>query len=97
MDWTLATHRTGAPRVRGDLRPARRNAGHLGDGLRRVGLLVGPEALGSLELSSHGEPVKLLAEATLTVVLFADASRIDLRALRREIACPRGCSGSGCR
>ena len=60
-----------------------------------VGLLVGPEALGLLELSSHGEPVKLLAEATLTVVLFADASRIDLRALRRRSLSPRGCSGSG--
>ena len=60
-----------------------------------VGLLVGPEALGLLELSSHGEPVKLLAEATLTVVLFADASRIDLRALRREIAVPVRLLGIG--
>ena len=60
-----------------------------------VGLLVGPEALGLLELSSHGEPVKLLAEATLTVVLFADASRIDLRVLRREIAVPARLLGIG--
>ena len=60
-----------------------------------VGLLVGPEALGLVELSSHGEPVKLLAEATLTVVLFADASRIDLRALRREIAIPARLLGIG--
>ena len=60
-----------------------------------VGLLVGPEALGLLELSSYGEPVKLLAEATLTVVLFADASRIDLRALRREIAIPVRLLGIG--
>ena len=46
-------------------------------------------------LSSHGEPVKLLAEATLTVVLFADASRIDLRALRREIGVPARLLGIG--
>ena len=62
-----------------------------------IGLLVGPEALGLVEPSSHGESVKLLAEATLTVVLFADASRIDLHALRREIASRRASSASGCR
>ena len=59
------------------------------------GLLVGPEALGLLEPSSQGEWVKLLAEATLTVVLFADASRIDLRALRREIGIPARLLGFG--
>ena len=36
----------------------------------------------------HGEQVKLLAEITLTLVLFADASRISLRALRHEFAVP---------
>ena len=60
-----------------------------------VGLLAGSEALGLIELSPHGEPVKLLAEATLTVVLFADASRIDLRTLRREIAFPVRLLGIG--
>ena len=60
-----------------------------------IGLLVGPEALGLVDLSSYGEPVKLLAEATLTVVLFADASRIDLRALRREVAVPARLLGIG--
>jgi NhaP-type Na+/H+ or K+/H+ antiporter len=53
-----------------------------------VGLLVGDQALGFLDTSPSGEWVKLLAEATLTVVLFADASRIDLRTLRREYAVP---------
>jgi hypothetical protein len=48
-----------------------------------------------VELSSHGEPVKLLAEATLTVVLFADASRIDLRTLRTEIGIPARLLGIG--
>ena len=60
-----------------------------------IGLLAGPEALGLVDLSSYGEPVKLLAEATLTVVLFADASRIDVRALRREVAVPARLLGIG--
>jgi NhaP-type Na+/H+ or K+/H+ antiporter len=52
-----------------------------------AGLLVGP-VLGLLDLHVHGEQVKLLAEITLTLVLFADASRISLRALRHESAVP---------
>ena len=42
-----------------------------------------------------GDAVKILAEATLTVVLFADASRIDLRTLRREYAVPARLLGIG--
>ena len=42
-----------------------------------------------------GEPVKLLAEATLALVLFADAALIDLRALRRENAVPLRLLGIG--
>lgn len=53
-----------------------------------AGLLVGVDALGLLDPSATGESVKLLAEATLTVVLFSDASRVDLRALRRELGVP---------
>ena len=53
-----------------------------------VGLLVGSEALALVELPPAGEAVKLLAEATLALVLFADASRIDVRALRRELSVP---------
>jgi len=60
-----------------------------------VGLLVGPEALGLVDLSARGEPVKLLAEATLAVVLFADASRINLPALRRGVAVPVRLLGIG--
>ena len=45
--------------------------------------------------SPTGESVKVLAEATLTVVLFADASRIDLRTLRREYAVPARLLGIG--
>ena len=59
-----------------------------------AGLLVGP-VLGLLELEVHGEQVKLLAEITLTLVLFADASRISLRALRHESAVPLRLLGMG--
>jgi NhaP-type Na+/H+ or K+/H+ antiporter len=60
-----------------------------------VGLLVGSDALGLVDPAPAGETVKLLAEATLTLVLFADASRIDLRALRREITVPARLLGIG--
>ena len=38
-----------------------------------AGLLVGVEALGLVEPAATGIEVKLLAEATLTIVLFSDA------------------------
>ena len=53
-----------------------------------VGLITGPEGLGLLDLSLHGSPGAALAEATLTFVLFSDASRINLRTLRREYGLP---------
>src|SRR4051794_16900456 len=59
-----------------------------------AGLLAGP-ALGLLDLRLHGEQVKLLAEITLTLVLFSDASRISLRALRHEFAVPLRLLGIG--
>jgi hypothetical protein len=60
-----------------------------------VGLLVGAQALDFLDTSPTGTAVKILAEATLTVVLFADASRIDLRRLRQEYAVPARLLGIG--
>ena len=62
-----------------------------------VGLLVGTQALDLLQVAPTGGAVKLLAEATLTVVLFADAARIDLRTLRREYTVPAPCSDSASR
>src|SRR6476646_2500136 len=59
-----------------------------------AGLLAGP-GLGVLDLRLESEQVKLLAEITLTLVLFADASRISLRALRREFAVPLRLLGIG--
>jgi NhaP-type Na+/H+ or K+/H+ antiporter len=60
-----------------------------------AGLLVGTDALGLVDLTPSGETVKLLAEATLTLVLFADASRIDVRALRGELRVPARLLGVG--
>ena len=60
-----------------------------------IGLLVGPQALDLLDTSPTGESVRLLAEATLTVVLFSDASRIDMRMLRREYSLPARLLGIG--
>jgi NhaP-type Na+/H+ or K+/H+ antiporter len=59
-----------------------------------AGLLAGP-VLGLLDLHVEGEQVKLLAEITLTLVLFADASRISLRALRHEFVVPARLLGVG--
>jgi len=60
-----------------------------------VGVIIGPEVLDGLDASSSGGPVRTLAEATLAIVLFADASRIDLRALRRQYTVPVRLLGIG--
>ncbi len=59
-----------------------------------AGLLAGP-VLGLVDFDVDGEAVKLLAEITLTLVLFADASRISLRALRGEYTVPLRLLGIG--
>jgi sodium/hydrogen antiporter len=58
---------------------------------------VGPAggAAAVVDLKVHGEQVKLLAEITLTLVLFADAPRISVRALRHESAVPLRLLGIG--
>src|SRR5262245_34712437 len=60
-----------------------------------AGLVLGSKGLGWIDLSPRGETVRLLAEATLTLVLFADASRIDLGALRQEYLVPARLLGIG--
>ena len=60
-----------------------------------IGLLVGPKVLGEVDISSTSSTVRALAEATLALVLFSDASRIDLRALRRELSLPLRLLGIG--
>src|SRR3954447_11949180 len=59
------------------------------------GLLVGPKALDGVDLSSSSATVRVLAEATLALVLFSDASRIDLGALRRTFDVPVRLLGIG--
>ena len=60
-----------------------------------IGLLVGPFVLDEVTVSPASGTVRTLAEATLAVVLFADASRIKLRVLRREYAVPLRLLGIG--
>ncbi|MEO0494068.1 MAG: cation:proton antiporter, partial [Actinomycetota bacterium] len=52
------------------------------------GLLIGSEGFDVLELSLDSEAVELLAEATLALLLFSDAVRIDVMRLRHDIALP---------
>ena len=59
------------------------------------GLLIGPEALDRIDVSSTSSAVRTLAEATLALVLFADSSRIDLRHLRRGADVPVRLLGIG--
>ena len=60
-----------------------------------AGLLAGPKVLGGIDLESSSSTVRALAEATLALVLFCDASRIDLRQLRRQIGVPLRLLGIG--
>jgi NhaP-type Na+/H+ or K+/H+ antiporter len=60
-----------------------------------VGVLVGPLVIDEVTAAPTGEGVRTLAEATLAVVLFADASRIKPRLLRREYAVPVRLLGVG--
>jgi sodium/hydrogen antiporter len=59
------------------------------------GVIVGPLVFDGVNPSLTGEGVRTLAEATLAVVLFADASRIKPRQLRREFAVPLRLLGVG--
>jgi NhaP-type Na+/H+ or K+/H+ antiporter len=60
-----------------------------------IGVLVGPLVLDEVTVGPARASVRTLAEATLAVVLFADASRIKLHALRREYAVPLRLLGVG--
>lgn len=53
-----------------------------------AGFLLGGHGAGLIDPGAQSESVRLLAEVTLTLVLFADASRLDLRALRGEYQVP---------
>lgn len=52
------------------------------------GLVCGPTGLGVLDLSIDAEGIRLLAEFTLSLVLFTDAANADLRVLRSSFRIP---------
>jgi sodium/hydrogen antiporter len=60
-----------------------------------IGVIVGPLLVNVVDPSSSSSSTRTLAEATLAVVLFSDASRINLRALRREYGVPLRLLGIG--
>ena len=60
-----------------------------------VGVLAGPLVLDGLSVAPTSSTARALAEATLAVVLFSDASRMDLRALRRQASIPVRLLGIG--
>ncbi len=59
------------------------------------GLLVGIGGLGIIDIGMDEGAVRTLAEATLVLLLFTDAIRIDLRRLRRQIELPSRLLGIG--
>ena len=60
-----------------------------------AGIILGPDIAGLTELELTSETGLLLAEVALVVVLFADASRIDLRTLQENRALPARLLGVG--
>ena len=60
-----------------------------------VGLLAGDRVLGLIEADAAGQFVRHLAEATLTLVLFTDAVRVNRGRLRRESLVPARLLGVG--
>jgi NhaP-type Na+/H+ or K+/H+ antiporter len=60
-----------------------------------IGLLAGNRVLGLIEADAAGQFVRHLAEATLTLVLFTDAVRVNLGRLRRESLVPARLLGIG--
>lgn len=60
-----------------------------------AGIVLGDAVLGWFTILPSGATLRLIAESTLALVLFTDASRINLRTLRRELAVPVRLLGIG--
>ncbi|MDH3606639.1 MAG: cation:proton antiporter [Acidimicrobiia bacterium] len=59
------------------------------------GLLIGTGGLDAISIGMDEGAVRTLAEATLVLLLYTDAIRIDLRRLRRQVAIPARLLGLG--
>ncbi len=59
------------------------------------GLVIGGAGLGWFDLKPEGEALTVLIEATLVLVLFTDAVRINVRSLRKDAAIPVRLLGVG--
>lgn len=59
------------------------------------GVLIGPEILNAVDFSIDDSGLRTLAEASLALVLFSDASRIQPMQLRREFGIPTRLLGLG--
>ena len=53
-----------------------------------TGALIGPEGLGVLDIAVNVEAVKVIAEVTLALILFADASTLKWREVRLDVTLP---------
>jgi NhaP-type Na+/H+ or K+/H+ antiporter len=53
------------------------------------GLIAGPIGLGFLDLDIHALELRVIADLTLALVLFIDASNVDFNVLRRHAVIPR--------
>jgi NhaP-type Na+/H+ or K+/H+ antiporter len=60
-----------------------------------IGLLVGSKGFDLVDFSLSSDLVRTVVEATLVLVLFGDASRIDLAGLRRHLPLPARLLGIG--
>lgn len=60
-----------------------------------AGLVSAPELLDLVDLELEAEAVALVGETALAILLFSDATRIDLRALRHELGLPTRLLGVG--
>jgi sodium/hydrogen antiporter len=53
-----------------------------------LGLVLASDPLSLIDVDIHSETLRSLAEITLALLLFSDAARVDLRALRRDADVP---------
>jgi NhaP-type Na+/H+ or K+/H+ antiporter len=59
------------------------------------GVVLGVDGLGTIAVDAETSVIRTLAEATLALVLFSDASKLDLRVLRHRAGLPVRLLGLG--